>query len=463
MKAPTRRDFLKKTAISLGFLGLQSCMRFARGGKLNPNLQARGFGPLLDDPKGLMRLPKGFSYTAFSRTGERMDDGYFVPGDHDGMAAFPGPDGTTLLVRNHEVDPGATAKSPFLGDGTLFERARREGHYDPARGNNLCYGGTTTLVFDTRTQTLKQHSLSLVGTLRNCSGGPTPWGSWITCEETIIRADATFEQDHGYCFEVPARATIGLAKPLALKAMGRFNHEAVCVDPKTGIVYQTEDRPDGLIYRFLPNTPGKLELGGTLQALALLDEPSRDTRNWDEAGFPQNVGMPVRWIDLEDIDAPDDDLRFRGFKAGAARFARGEGAVFGNGNAYFACTNGGPKQFGQIFAYEPSPYEGTARESERPGKLTLFIESSDSQLMSSCDNLTVAPWGDVVICEDDGASSAIVGVTPQGKLYTIGHIDMESELAGVCFSPDGTTLFVNAQRNPGQTIAITGPWNTRVG
>ena len=138
---------------------------------------------------------------------------------------------------------------------------------------------------------------------------------------------------------------------------------------------------------------------------------------------------------------------------------------YGNGEIYFACTNGGAKKLGQIFRYRPSFSEGMAGESSVPGKLELFIESYDLEILKACDNLTVAPWGDIVICEDDGDSSAIVGTTPEGAMYKIGHLDMEggSEFAGACFSPDGTTLFVNIQKNPGQTLVITGPWRDRIG
>ena len=451
-----RRDFIKTTALTLGFLGLQS---FVTGCS---KATGAGYGPLLDDPKGLMKLPKGFTYTSFSKTGELMDDGLFVPADHDGMAAFALDQDRVILVRNHEMDydAEAAAKGPFKTD---FEKQKTYASkfYDPALNEGYCSGGTTTLVFNTKTQTLEQHSLSLAGTVRNCSGGPTPWNSWITCEETVDRAGDKLDKDHGYCFDVPATAEMGLALPVPLKAMGRFNHEAVAVDPKTGIVYQTEDRWDGLLYRFIPNVKGKLHKGGKLQALAIIDQPSRDTRNWPEekqAEFAINTPVSVEWIDLDDIDSPEDDLRFRGFATGAARFARGEGMVFAEGAAYFACTNGGKERFGQIFKYTPSSAEGTDGESRSPGKLELFVESHDKKLMQACDNLTVAPWGDIIICEDDGGSSAIVGVTPTGELYHLGHVSIDSELAGACFSPDGSTLFVNIQNHPGQTLAITGPW-----
>lgn len=432
---------------------------------MSGNASAKGYGPLIDDSNGLLRLPKGFSYKVISVAGEQMDDGYIVPGAHDGMAAFPGPNGLTLLVRNHEMSPTSRKESPFDGNKAQAKLSA-DSVYDVGKGDTHCLGGTTTLVYDTRSQTLKRHYLSLSGTIRNCSGGLTPWGSWITCEETMAKADDNLRKDHGYNFEVPANYEMGLAEPTPLIEMGRFNHEAVAVDPASGIVYQTEDRPDGLIYRYIPKVRGQLSMGGRLQVLAIKDEPSRDTRNWEEIDakpFPENRRFDVEWIDAGDPTSPNDDLRYTGFKAGGARFARGEGMHYGNGEIYFACTNGGAKKLGQIFRYRPSEQEGLPGESAQPGQLELFVESRDLALMKACDNLTVSPWSDIVICEDDGDSSALVGITPKGALYHIGHVDMESELAGACFSPDGTTLFVNIQKNPGQTLAITGPWRSRIG
>lgn len=470
MNNPSRRKFVKNSLFSAGFLGLNACSSNHSSSKspseAGPiNTTAEGYGPLLPDAKGALRLPKDFSYQVISKAGELMDDGFYVPGAHDGMAAFPGPNGLTILVRNHEMSPGSKEKDAFAKESV--KRSFDDNQmYDAGNNDTLCTGGTSTLVFDTRTQSLKRHYLSLSGTIRNCSGGPTPWGSWVTCEETTAKADENLQKDHGYNFEVPANAEMGLAKPTPLTEMGRFNHEAIAVDPASGIVYQTEDRPDGLIYRYIPNVRGQLSKGGRLQALAIKGVPSSDTRNWDEIDlpdFPVNQSVDVEWIDVQDPTAPNDDLRYSGFKNGAARFARGEGMFYGNGEIYFACTNGGAKKLGQIFRYRPSFSEGMTGESSAPGKLELFIESYDLELLKACDNLTVAPWGDIVICEDDGGSSAIVGITPEGAMYKIGHVDMDSEVAGACFSPDGTTLFVNIQKNPGQTLVITGPWRDRIG
>ena len=470
MTTINRREFVKNSVYSAGFIGLSACASNhteaqRSDSNRSPSLTAEGYGRLQSDPLGRMRLPKGFSYKVFSQAGETMDDGFIVPGAHDGMDAFPGPNGLTLLVRNHEMKPLDSSDNPF-SKSTAWKDLDTSKLYDAGKSGTQLHGGTTTLVFDTRTQELKRHYLSLAGTIRNCSGGSTPWGSWITCEETTVRAGEKLHKDHGYNFEVPANYQMGLAEPFALKEMGRFNHEAIAVHPANGVVYQTEDRPDGLIYRYIPNQRGQLSKGGKLQALAIKGSPSADTRNWAEMNqpaFPKNEPVKVEWIDIHDYESPNDDMRYVGHKAGAARFARGEGMFYGNGEIYFACTNGGTKKYGQIFRYKPSPNEGLAGEENDLGILELFIESQDLELLKACDNLTVAPWGDVVICEDDGGSSAIVGITPEGKMYKIAHVDMDSEVAGGCFSPDGTTFFVNIQRNPGQTLAITGPWRSRIG
>jgi len=455
----SRRDFLRTAALySAGFVGLRELASrplFAAAEE-----GAAGYGPLFDDPAGLMRLPRGFRATQFSATGEEMTDGLLVPGKHDGMAAFAGPAGRTLLVRNHELENTWTEYSPFERDHRRLSRIPAARIYDRGHGIAPSLGGTTTLVFDPRTQKLESHFLSLAGTVRNCAGGPTPWGTWVTCEEIKEEPEVHAEQPHGFNFEVPPTARPALAEPVALKAMGRFRHEAIAVDPASGAVYQTEDIGDGLLYRFLPREKGRLAAGGRLQALVVADWRTADTRNWTSGKFPVGRPQRVTWIDLDDVESPQGDLRLRGAAAGAALFARGEGAWHGNDSIYFAMTNGGTKKLGQIFRYRPSTYEGTAREAEQPPTLELFSEPNDSELVRNCDNLTVAPWGDLVLCEDTSGTCRLVGVTPTGKYYVIAANARIGELAGACFSPDGSTLFVNVQ-TPGYTVAITGPWETR--
>ncbi len=468
-----RRKFvLSGGLVSAGFWGLKSFISAipviqdpARLTKLNTHdLLVPGYGPLIEDPEGVLNLPEGFTYKIISKKGETMSDGFLVPGAGDGMATFKGENGRIIIIRNHEVSPNDFSNGGFGIENQLVKNLQPEQLYDFGSGKFPCLGGTTTMVYNQASKTVERQWLSLAGTVRNCAGGLTPWNSWISCEENTVKAGTVLEKDHGYNFEVPATSHIKLFDPIPLKAMGRFNHEAVCVDPGTGIVYQTEDRPDGLIYRFIPTTPGKLSEGGSLQILAIKDMNTFDTRNWsDEIGYSMVIGKQyaVSWLDIDDIESPDDDLRYRGAELGAAVFARGEGMWFGQNELYFACTNGGEKGLGQIFRYIPSELEGTTEEINNPGKLEIFIEPNNSDLVESCDNLTIAKNGDLVICEDKD-TPRIVGVTPAGKIYHIAYnVGYKSEFAGATFSPDGQTLFVNIQ-GPGLTVAIEGPWSSRV-
>lgn len=450
--APDRRRFLGATATAFAGLAASGCM--SRGAVSPANAPApttrggfSGYGALLPDPAGFLDLPQGFSYRVISRLGDAMDDGGTVPDRADGMGCFDLGNGEIALVRNHELQPQHDA-----GGRIAKGFGKRNGVILP--------GGTTTIVLDAATLTVKRQYRSLGGTIRNCSGGVTPWGTWLTCEEAPTgpgqpRGDG-LEQSHGWVFEVPASAT-GLVDAVPLKAMGRFNHEAACVDPATGYVYQTEDRDDSVLYRFLPKVPGKLAEGGRLQAMVI--EGIADTRNWPESGnaAAMEVGQPYRvsWIDLDDVEAPKDDLRQRAAKKGAALIARGEGLHMGE-DAVFACaTNGGVKQLGQILKLTP----GLAGA---PDTVTLFFESASTAQFNYGDNLTVAHNGHLIVCEDqytDVVDNHIRGITPEGRAYHFARLHAQTELAGGCFSPDGRVLFVNAY-GPTATLAITGPWAT---
>ncbi len=459
MSSISRRHFIKMgMAYTTGFAGLSSFFGGLAAFVSHP--RKTGFGPLIADRDGIFDLPDRFSYKIISRSGHLMSDGFYAPGVPDGMATFPGPNGRTIIVRNHEVSINADpTMGPFGPHLELLDKVDPSLVYDMSMIGKPIGGGTSTIVFNTKTQEVEKEFMSLAGTVRNCAGGPTPWNSWITCEETTVKAGDTAAVDHGYNFEVPAEASGILHQPVALVDMGRFNHEAVAVDPKSGIIYQTEDEHDGLIYRFIPNMPGKLSDGGRLQALVIKGQPSLDTRNWEEQTVQVGTEFDVEWIDLDDVTNPNNDLRLRGFESGAARFARGEGMWYGNNCVYFACTNGGSNKTGQIWTYVPSPHEGTPQESQAPGKVALFLEPNNSDLLQNADNLTVAPWGDIIICEDASKDASLVGVTPSGEIYEFArNVSSKSELAGVCFSPDGSTLFVNMQVD-GLTLAITGPWN----
>ncbi|MCH7828951.1 MAG: DUF839 domain-containing protein [Proteobacteria bacterium] len=421
------------------------------------------------DPNRILDLQHGFSYTIVSRYGDSMNDGLIVPAAHDGMAAFEGEDGRVILICNHELGPTWKNTGPFGDQYAELPDSLKECLYDRGGDTTPGLGGTTTTVYNPATRTTERQFLSLAGTELNCAGGPTPWGSWLSCEECFEKPGAAVskkfgwfrrDQRHGYVFEVPASAT-ALVPARPLKDMGRFKHEAAAVHEPTGIVYLTEDDPHSLFYRFLPNVPGQLHRGGRLQALAIASRHSLKTHNWHAPDMRVNMPLTTRWIDLQDVDSDKHNLHKRGAAAGAASFARGEGLTVAGDQLAFTCTTGGPARLGQVFSYEPSPYEGTDEERSTPGKLTLIAEANRWSMLKNCDNLTMAPWGDLIICEDlvgPLKNCSLVGMRPDGSQYQIANnAYTSSELAGVCFSPDGKTMFLNIQY-PGMTLAITGPW-----
>lgn len=453
----SRRHFLKLAgAVSIGFAGLR-CTEPEPAPEGRPDRP----GPIRSDPDGVLDLPEGFSYRVLSPAGEEMDDGFLVPAMHDGQAAFPAPDGRTILIRNHEVSGGAEPSDGAFG--VAHERLRgldRSLLFDPGRDDGPALGGCTGVLWDPEHGVVEQW-LALAGTLRNCAGGPTPWGSWITCEESVQPADRRHARDHGWAFEVPAERGPGPVRPEPLAEMGRFYREAVAIDPRSGIVYQSEDLDDGLLYRYVPDRPGELAAGGRLQALKAGGRDSLPTQNRDRVRIPEGSTLRADWVDLSDPASPEDDLRIRGFEAGAAQFARAEGMWWGGDSVWIACTSGGPARRGQIWRYRPGPHEGTPREGEAPGVLELFMEASRGSLLRHGDNLTVAPWGDLFVCEDGPGADHLVGVTAAGESYRFArNAGSTGELAGSVFSPDGSTLFLNLQAE-GLTLAVTGPWPDR--
>jgi secreted PhoX family phosphatase len=409
-------------------------------------------GGLISDPRKIFNLPAGFHYTVVSQFKTEMSDGLRVPGKHDGMAAFADRDGRVRLVCNHEIQPNDTAHNDLRDWYSAQPEAIKSKFYD--RGGDLTpgLGGTTTTIYNPATGATEQQFLSLAGTELNCAGGPTPWGSWLSCEECFERPAARRDQKHGYVFEVSA-ASDELVDAIPITGMGRFQHEACAVDAATGIVYMTEDHYHSLFYRYVPDSPGHLLAGGRLQALVVDKHPSLATHNWTSSSSVR-LGEPLsaRWLDFDDPDPLEDTLRDHGESRGAATFARGEGLCVAGDRFAFTCTNGGPARLGQIFTYRPT--------SADTGELELIAESRRDSLLHNADNLTMAPWGDLVVCEDTAGQCGLIGIRPDGRQYVIGHNAYSiSEMAGVCFSPDGKTLFVNIQY-PGMTLAISGPWES---
>jgi secreted PhoX family phosphatase len=433
------------------------------------------------DGKVRLHLPHGFHYRSFhdTETPVVLPDGTELPGRHDGMGAFDGPGRSVVLVRNHEIN-GA------------------EGAFGPTRPYDSAAGGGTTTVRVTRRGRVLHAYTSLSGTMMNCSGGVMPWGSWITCEETVNGPDVgpdftgapntSLRKRHGYVFEVPSD---GRSDGRPITQAGRFAHEAVSFDPVGGALYLTEDNfgfASGF-YRYTPQhnpmRTGRLDNRGRLEMLAVRGVPNKHLEGRQRRGATYDV----RWVPIDEPDfefdytrgeeAPtpnDEALVFvgdQGRAKGAAYFSRLEGQVYDDCVVYFTSTQGGGREeagsvagdedgygngFGQVWGYD------TRRQT-----LTCVYQSPDQETLDFPDNVTTSRRGTLVLCEDSEGDNYLRGLSPMGWLWDIALNRLTSadgtprygdEFAGSTFSPDGCTLFVNIQASSGMSFAIWGPWRS---
>ncbi|WP_256669886.1 PhoX family phosphatase [Pseudomonas sp. OIL-1] len=423
----------------------------------------------------LLQLPDGFNYKTFSWTGDLMIDGQPVPGSHDGMGVVgvnKGRGGREIvLIRNHEVGSSSRGiPAPAIYDTVALDNGQQPG------------GGNTTIRFPVGIGKEVTTEPSLGGTLVNCAGGVTPWGTWLSCEETTSDLTASGGRKHGYVFEVRQKADETTGQPIV--QMGRFKHEAVCVDPDTSIVYQTEDQRNVAgYYRFIPDNTSKragaLEEGGRLQAAKVKDVDGAmllAPKLGDE--------YQLEWVDIADPDAAPQGSASGPYSqaraAGGLTMSRGEGIWYHQGKAYIVDTSAGR--------------DGQGREGQGEGcvwmhdlktdRISCIFASNDSVIANNPDNITVSPRGGVLLCEDGGGvlddygfGERLIGLTRRGESYifaknNIVFNDVEAasagknvpgsdyrnrEFAGACFDPSGHFLFVNVQ-TPGITFAIWGPW-----
>jgi len=457
----SRRSFLGRgAAAGLGIAFAGSIDAIAGTAAHAATRSATGYGPLVPDPAGILALPEGFSYRIVAEAGTTvMEDGAPTPTDQDGMGLFATAFGSTL-VNNHEISGNEQPPVPVV-PGLV---------YDPKSK-----GGTTNIDVDASGRRLREY-VSVTGTENNCAGGVTPWGTWLTCEETETRAGATRDKDHGYVFEVsPIQAENPGNANVPLKFLGRYAHEAVAVDPGTNVVYLTEDAntPHGLYFRWVPpagfpggkgalvdlaRSPGG-DTAGSLQAMSC-SRGSRHITDLSQATQP-GTQYKVEWVDVPDRNGIPTSVRKQFTDDQVTRSRKLEGQWWADGGVYFvasfARTSDGSvnEHDGQVWFYDPAKQTVTLK--------TIFGVNPDPEIdadnYDGPDNITVSPYGGVILAEDGEGIQHLVGVTEQGKSYAMARNDAsDSEFTGPVFSADGKILFACVQSSPGRVFAITGPW-----
>ncbi|GAB2791923.1 alkaline phosphatase PhoX [Streptomyces daliensis] len=489
----SRRDFAVRSALTgagVAIVGSAGVLATAPGGLSsaaaepldaagngsgagNGERGTRGYGPLVPDPDGLLALPAGFAYRVLTRSGETtLETGESTPSNHDGTATFEGPRGSVLLVNNHELKgPRANWKHPVpLTEGLVYDPAASGGctvvEVAGGAGKGGGRGGHVT------------EWVGIAGTSTNCAGGRTPWGTWLTCEENTDRAGENgMTKDHGYVFEVDPYDRRANRNPKPLKALGRYDHEAVVVDPKRGHLLLTEDAsgPNGLLYRWVPphgfrHGRGKLrglaDDAGVLQAMKCSDSGGRFVDDLSRATRPGTV-YGVDWAEVPERDARETDVRAQFGDGEVTRARKLEGMWWADGGAYVVSSyareddSPGAPHDGQVWFYDP-------RHRTLTLKVLLSVNADPSKdgAFDGPDNITVSPYGGLVIAEDGEGVQHLFGATDDGATYPIARNELNlgtpddpsySEFTGVVFSPDGKTLYANIQ-DPGIMFAITGPW-----
>ncbi|MFN3590728.1 MAG: alkaline phosphatase PhoX [Thermaurantiacus sp.] len=515
-----RRGLLKGSAAGLALAGplaaimehqLNAAATFDPGGaQLTPATSPYGpIAPVACEVTGLplLQIPAGFSYGSFSWTGDLMSDGQRVNPVHDGMAVVRQvARGETVLIRNHEVGAGPRMIVPgnpaAQYDGVTLPDGQTPG------------GGCTVLRF--RNGRLVDHRNAIGSTVANCAGGRTLWNSWLTCEETEVDLTVAGGKRHGYVFDVNMDPSKTVATPII--GMGRFAHEAIATDPRTGYIYQTEDaRNESAFYRYIPmpNTfgYGSLARPGRLQAARVRGMPRANLLALDGIRPSQvrRVGdvLDIEWVTIPDPDAspanytedgpdnPDTGTRNvsgpfkQARELGALRMSRGEGIWWDHKSdcAWVVDTSFGyeaagarraGRGLGSVWAYRPD------RANPDRGKLILVYAAAARVAGNNPDNITISPRGGLLSCDDGsavvdefGPGNRLMGYTAQGAAYILAKSNVQlsaadiaaigrtgqfnpgdyrgREFAGATFDWTGDTLYLNIQ-SPGVTVAIRGPW-----
>jgi secreted PhoX family phosphatase len=438
----------RSVAASLG-LTLSGSIPGLFGTAVAKHGHAAGYGPLVPDPAGLLSLPEGFGYTVVAEAGVTLlQSGEPTPSDADGTASFARHGGGTVLVNNHEIDGSEAFKVPHL-PGLVYDET--------------AFGGTTTIEVD-GTGNRVSEVVSLAGTHVNCAGGRTPWETWLTCEET----EAIRGKPHGYVFEVDPHDMEANLDPQPIRALGRFAHESVAVDPHEDVIYLTEDasNPNGLLYRWTPPRDAPPLGKGSLRALAddagELDALQAFTKRGefvpDLSVFTEpGTRLRARWAPVPDRTAATLSTR-KQFEQ-VTRSRKLEGMWWGEDGAYFVASfartsDGSAAQHdGQVWFLDP--------EEDRIELMLHFAYTPADQDgdPDGPDNITVSPYGGLILAEDGDGANHLLGSTDDGEVFFLARNDIpgQSEFTGPTFSRDGRTLFANVQ-SPGHVFAIRGPF-----
>jgi hypothetical protein len=441
-------------------------------------------GPLVDDPQGLVALPEGFSYRVVSVAGQTsLVSGEKSPDRPDGTGAFRWRNGIRL-VQNHEQGPGAALPVPLIA-GTVYDSA--------------ALGGGCTVIETTRDADRIAEWVGLSGTISNCAGGVTPWGTWLTCEETEVKAGAvtggaTLAKDHGFVFEV-APAESGRQHPVPIKAWGRYAHEAVVVEPSGRRVHLTEDAssPNGLLYRWTGDSAlreGALQqLGPTEGRLEALKVTAPDGGHLDDLSriTAQYINQPLQtsWVPVPDRLATSVSVRKQFTADQITRSKKLEGA-WGDRNGFYFDSSfahaedipaGSVMHDGQIWYYDYAtetltlkayfPYVAALHAGGDPAALRGYGVT----YFDGPDNVHVTPWGGLVIAEDGDGDNHLVGWSEDTGAWPLARnminagtaaAPVYNEWTGPTFSPDHRLLFANVQE-PGHTYAISADFGRYFG
>ena len=395
----SRRELLRKSSLGMAALAIgPSLLSISRPLSAQSLTQ---IGQLQAPDENGIRLPEGFSSRCIAAAGQRVRRSFWNRTAYrwhsypDGGATFATDDGGWVYVSNSET-------ISLLGGGVSAIRFHADGSVNDAY---RILGGTNI----------------------NCAGGPTPWNTWLSCEEI----------DFGRVYECDP---FGKHPAQVRPALGFFKHEAVAVDDQFAMLYLTEDESDGRLYRFIPagqHRDGRLNLDdGILQVAAV-----------DEQGF-------VNWLDLPNPTPSLLETPTREQLPQSTAFNGGEGIWYSQGQIYF--TTKGDNRVWQL--------------DTNLNQLSVLYDAATAAnpLLTGVDNLTVSSGGDVLVAED-GGDMQIVVIDAQGDVAPLLQVtgQDDSEITGPAFSPDGNRLYFSSQRGSaifgggkgfGITYEITGPF-----